>query len=132
MRVRRLPAEDVSLVAAIDRSEHVDDVDYKRLDRELLQRLRSAGLRFDYHGGLAEKYGKLFNFDPSRYSYDASSDTITSNDENVCERAEPTQRLSQPALLKVGIAIVKRGSVEDARALMRGAVVRAARVTCSR
>jgi hypothetical protein len=39
----------------------------------------SAGLRFDYHGGLTEKYGKLFNFDPSRYSYDATTDTITSN-----------------------------------------------------
>jgi hypothetical protein len=39
----------------------------------------SAGLRFDYHGGLTEKYGKLFNFDPSLYSYDAASDTITSN-----------------------------------------------------
>ena len=39
----------------------------------------SAGLRFDDHGGLTEKYGKLFNFDPSRYSYDADTDTITSN-----------------------------------------------------
>ena len=39
----------------------------------------SAGLRFDYHGGLTEKYGKLFNFDPALYSYDAASDTITSN-----------------------------------------------------
>jgi hypothetical protein len=39
----------------------------------------SAGLRFDYHGGLTEKYGKLFNFEPSLYSYDAGSDTITSN-----------------------------------------------------
>ncbi|MGA8151965.1 MAG: TonB-dependent receptor [Terriglobales bacterium] len=39
----------------------------------------SAGLRFDYHGGLTEKYGKMFNFDPSRYSYDAGTDTITSN-----------------------------------------------------
>ncbi len=39
----------------------------------------SAGLRFDYHGGLTEKYGKLFNFDPTRYSYDPASDTITSN-----------------------------------------------------
>src|SRR3954468_24731107 len=55
-------------------------------------------------------------------SDDALSDTITSNGDKVCERAEPTQRLSQPALLKVGIAIVKRGPVEDARALMRGAV----------
>ena len=39
----------------------------------------SAGLRFDYHGGLKEKNGRLFNFDPSKYSYDAASDTITSN-----------------------------------------------------
>jgi hypothetical protein len=39
----------------------------------------SAGLRFDYHGGLKEKNGRLFNFDPSRYSYDPTSDTITSN-----------------------------------------------------
>ena len=39
----------------------------------------SAGIRFDYHGGLTEKNGRIFNFDPSRYSYDASTDTITSN-----------------------------------------------------
>lgn len=39
----------------------------------------SAGLRFDYHGGLKEKNGRIFNFDPARYSYDATSDTITSN-----------------------------------------------------
>jgi hypothetical protein len=39
----------------------------------------SAGLRFDYHGGLTEKNGRIFNFDPSRYSYDATTDTITSN-----------------------------------------------------
>ncbi len=39
----------------------------------------SAGLRFDYHGGLTEKYGKLFNFDPSLYNYDPTMDEITSN-----------------------------------------------------
>jgi hypothetical protein len=39
----------------------------------------SAGIRFDYHGGLREKNGRIFNFDPSKYSYDATSDTITSN-----------------------------------------------------
>jgi hypothetical protein len=39
----------------------------------------SAGLRFDYHGGLTEKNGRIYNFDPSRYSYDAASDTIASN-----------------------------------------------------
>jgi len=35
------------------------------------------GIRFDYDGGLYEKYGKLVNFDPSKYSYDGSTDTIT-------------------------------------------------------
>lgn len=39
----------------------------------------TAGLRFDDHGGLTEKYGRLYNFDPTRYAYDASTDTITSN-----------------------------------------------------
>ena len=39
----------------------------------------SAGLRFDYHGGLTEKNGRLSNFDPSLYSYNATTDTITSN-----------------------------------------------------
>jgi hypothetical protein len=39
----------------------------------------SAGLRFDYHGGLTEKNGRLFNFDPSSYDYDAADDVIKSN-----------------------------------------------------
>jgi hypothetical protein len=29
----------------------------------------TAGLRWDWNGGLAEKYGRIFNFDPSRYNY---------------------------------------------------------------
>jgi len=39
----------------------------------------TAGLRFDWDGGLTEKYGRIFNFDPSRYSYDPSADKISSN-----------------------------------------------------
>jgi hypothetical protein len=39
----------------------------------------TAGVRLDYHGGLTEKNGRIFNFDPSAYSYDATTDTITSN-----------------------------------------------------
>jgi carboxypeptidase family protein len=39
----------------------------------------TAGLRFDDHGGLTEKYGRLFNFDPAAYDYDATTDTIVSN-----------------------------------------------------
>ncbi len=36
----------------------------------------TAGVRYDWNGGLSEKYGRLFNFDPSAYSYDVGSDTL--------------------------------------------------------
>jgi hypothetical protein len=39
----------------------------------------TGGLRFDWDGGLTEKFGRIFNFDPSLYSYDDATDTITSN-----------------------------------------------------
>jgi hypothetical protein len=37
----------------------------------------TAGVRYDWDGGLTEKYGRLFNFDPKSYSYDVGSDAIT-------------------------------------------------------
>jgi hypothetical protein len=39
----------------------------------------TGGLRFDWDGGFKEKYGRLYNFDPNAYAYDAASGTITSN-----------------------------------------------------
>jgi hypothetical protein len=39
----------------------------------------TAGLRFDDDGGLSEKYGHLYNFDPADYDYDATTDTLVSN-----------------------------------------------------
>jgi hypothetical protein len=39
----------------------------------------TAGLRFDWDGGLSEKNGNLMNFDPSKYSYDPTTDTIVSS-----------------------------------------------------
>jgi hypothetical protein len=36
----------------------------------------TAGVRYDWDGGLTEKYGRIFNFDPKLYSYIASSDKI--------------------------------------------------------
>ena len=36
----------------------------------------TAGLRYDWDGGLSEKNGRLFNFDPTLYSYNEASDTI--------------------------------------------------------
>jgi hypothetical protein len=35
----------------------------------------TAGVRYDYHGGMTEKYGDLFNFDPSAYDVTGTSDT---------------------------------------------------------
>jgi Carboxypeptidase regulatory-like domain/TonB dependent receptor len=46
----------------------------------------TAGVRYDWDGGLTEKFGRIFNFDfpsatntsdPNAYKYDAASDTIT-------------------------------------------------------
>jgi hypothetical protein len=37
----------------------------------------TAGVRYDWNGGLTEKYGRLFNFDPTLYSYSAANDTIS-------------------------------------------------------
>ncbi len=39
----------------------------------------TLGVRYDWDGGLTEKYGNIFNFDPKQYSYDAASDDITSS-----------------------------------------------------
>ncbi len=39
----------------------------------------TAGVRFDWDGGLSEKNGNLINFDPSKYSYDPTTDTIASS-----------------------------------------------------
>ena len=39
----------------------------------------TAGVRFDWDGGLTEKNGNLLNFDPIKYSYDPKTDTIASN-----------------------------------------------------
>ncbi len=39
----------------------------------------TAGLRFDWNGGLTEKNGNLLNFNPNTYSYDAATGDITSS-----------------------------------------------------
>jgi Carboxypeptidase regulatory-like domain len=35
----------------------------------------TGGLRYDYHGGLTEKYGNMFNFDPSVYNVTGTTTT---------------------------------------------------------
>jgi hypothetical protein len=36
----------------------------------------TAGVRYDWDGGLTEKEGRIFNFDPKLYSYNANADSI--------------------------------------------------------
>ncbi len=36
------------------------------------------GIRWDYNGGLTEKNGRIYNFNPAGYSYDPTTDTINS------------------------------------------------------
>jgi hypothetical protein len=37
----------------------------------------TLGLRYDWNGGLTEKYGRIYNFDPSQYAFDGSEVTST-------------------------------------------------------
>ncbi len=39
----------------------------------------TAGVRYDWNGGLTEKYGRIYNFDPKLYNYDEGSDSISSS-----------------------------------------------------
>ena len=38
----------------------------------------NLGLRYDFNGPFSEKYGRLANFYPDRYQYDAATDTVQS------------------------------------------------------
>ncbi|SNS24677.1 Carboxypeptidase regulatory-like domain-containing protein [Granulicella rosea] len=37
----------------------------------------TVGARYDWNGGLTEKYGRIYNFDPTQYAYNAPSDVIS-------------------------------------------------------
>lgn len=57
----------------------------------------TAGVRYDWDGGLTEKYGRLFNFDAKTYKYDVASDTlensgliIAGNNKNGTQGVSPT------------------------------------------
>jgi len=39
----------------------------------------TAGVRWDFDGPMSEKYGRLTEFDPSTYAYNAGTDTITNS-----------------------------------------------------
>ena len=59
----------------------------------------TAGVRYDWNGGLTEKYGRIFNFDPSSYDYNVSSDTIVDSGIIIAgNNAEGTKGISNTTL----------------------------------
>ncbi len=63
----------------------------------------TAGIRYDYHGGLTEKYGNMFNFDPSAYNVTgtvASGFDVTNSGFVVAgnNKYNPTQGVSDSTL----------------------------------
>ena len=75
-----------SVVQSIDASTHRNNADrYYRTNEfsgyvqdkwQALTNLSiTAGLRYDYHGGMTEKYGDMFNFDPALYNVTGSTTT---------------------------------------------------------
>ena len=74
LRRHEVPAGRCQPLLPLQRNWHTSKDNYSSVQSSL-----SVGLRFDYHGGLNEKNGRIFNFDPSRYDYDVATDTIESN-----------------------------------------------------
>jgi hypothetical protein len=63
----------------------------------------TLGVRYDYHGGLTEKYGNMFNFDPSLYSVTGTTTTgFTVNNAGFViagnNKYHPTQGVSDSTL----------------------------------
>jgi hypothetical protein len=63
----------------------------------------TAGLRYDYHGGLTEKYGNMFNFDPTKYDVTGTTTTgFTVNNAGFViagnNKFNPTQGVSDSTL----------------------------------
>ena len=57
----------------------------------------TLGLRYDWNGAFTEKYGRIYNFDPSLYSYDQNTGTVASSGFIVAGNNTefPTQRRQQ-------------------------------------
>jgi Carboxypeptidase regulatory-like domain len=59
----------------------------------------TAGVRYDWDGGLTEKYGRIFNFDPNLYSYSQASDQILNAGFIIAgNNANPTSGVSNTTL----------------------------------
>ena len=75
-----------SVVESIDATTHRNNADRYYRTNELSAYVQdkwqaltnlsiTAGVRYDYHGGMTEKYGDMFNFDPKLYNVTGTSTT---------------------------------------------------------
>jgi hypothetical protein len=85
----------------------------------------TAGLRFDWNGGLKEKYGRIYNFDPSQYSYDETSGTVTSTGFVIAgnNKLFPTKGVSDTTLTGRQWGLAPRVGVAWSPAMFHGKVV---------
>jgi hypothetical protein len=85
----------------------------------------TAGLRFDWNGGLKEKYGRMFNFDPSRYAFDEASGTVTSTGFIIAgnNKLFPTKGVSDTTLTGRQWGLAPRVGVAWSPAMFHGKVV---------
>jgi hypothetical protein len=59
----------------------------------------TAGVRYDWDGGLTEKQGRIFNFDPTLYNYSDASDTLVNPGLIIAgNNAHPTSGVSPTTL----------------------------------
>ena len=87
----------------------------------------TAGVRYDWNGGLTEKNGNIFNFDPSQYSYDAATDTITSsgfiiagNNENGTKGVSKTTLTGRQWGIAPGFGFAWQPSIFHSKFVVRG------------
>ena len=60
----------------------------------------TAGLRYDWDGGITEKYGRIFNFDPSLYSYITTTGPLPDRRDSRIRLVLPKAASSSPATIR--------------------------------
>jgi Carboxypeptidase regulatory-like domain/TonB dependent receptor len=85
----------------------------------------TAGLRWDWNGGLKEKNGRIYNFDPSQYAFDEASGTVTSTGFIIAgnNKLFPTKGVSDTTLTGRQWGLAPRVGVAWSPAMFHGKVV---------
>lgn len=83
----------------------------------------TLGLRWDWNGGLTEKYGRIFNFDPSQYAFDGSQVTSTGFIVAGNNKQFPSKGVSNTTLTGRQWAFAPRLGIAWSPEMFRGKVV---------